>query len=134
MNTITVSHRGRLVALAAPHRFWLAGDIEALPDGHPRKRFVAFMVLYARDVLTGEITGPYRDEDAERFAYLALLDPSVAAQHAHSNDAQLADLLGLPIDEVHMLLPKALEHHRPAAMSGPRGCSPHRRRPPRCDG
>jgi hypothetical protein len=77
MNTITVSHRGRLVALAAPRRLWLAADIEALPDGHPRKRLVALMVLYARNVLTGELPGPYRDEDAERFACLALLDPSV---------------------------------------------------------
>jgi hypothetical protein len=77
MNTITVSHRGRLVALAAPRRFWLAADIEALADGHPRKRLVAFMVLYARDVLTGEIPGPYSDDDAERFACLALGDSSV---------------------------------------------------------
>jgi hypothetical protein len=82
MNTITVSHRGRLVALAAPRRFWLAADIEALPDSHPRKRLVALMVLYARDVLTGELPSPYRDEDAERFAYLALLDPSVATPRA----------------------------------------------------
>jgi hypothetical protein len=77
MNTITVSHRGRLVALAAPRRFWLAADIEALPDGHPRKRFVAFMVLYARDVLTGQLPGPYNDADAERFARLALMERQV---------------------------------------------------------
>src|SRR4051794_7730939 len=70
MNTVTVSHRGRVVALAAPHRFWLAADIEMLPDGHRQKRFVAYMVLYARDVLIGELPGPYSDEDAERFAQL----------------------------------------------------------------
>jgi hypothetical protein len=79
MNTISVSHHDRLVALAAPHRFWLAAHIEALPDGHPRKRLVAYMVLYARDVLIGELPGPYNDDDAERFARLALADRPLQA-------------------------------------------------------
>jgi hypothetical protein len=30
------------------------------------------MALYARDVLTGELSGPYNDVDADRFARLAL--------------------------------------------------------------
>ena len=72
MDTITLTHRDRPVALAAPTRFWLAAHIEALPAGHPRKRHVAFMALYARDVLTGAMPGPYSDDDAERFARLAL--------------------------------------------------------------
>jgi hypothetical protein len=59
------------------HRFWLAAHIEALPAGHPRKRHVCFMALYARDILIGELPGPYTDTDAERFARLALRDPDV---------------------------------------------------------
>jgi len=72
MDTITLTHQDRPAALAAPRRFWLAAHIEALPAGHPRKTHVCFMALYARQILTGEMRGPYRDKDAERFARLAL--------------------------------------------------------------
>lgn len=46
-----LSYWGQTVALAARARFWLA----ALPAGHPDKRHVAFMALYARDFLTGDM-------------------------------------------------------------------------------
>jgi len=72
MDTITLTHQDRPVALAAPTRFWLAAHIEALPAGHPRKTHVCFMALYAREVLTRAMPGPYTDKDAERFARLAL--------------------------------------------------------------
>ena len=72
MDTITLTHQDRPAALAAPTRFWLAAHIEALPAGHPHKIHVCFMALYAREILTGEMPGPYHDEDAERFARLAL--------------------------------------------------------------
>ena len=76
MDTITLTHQDRPAALAAPTRFWLAAHIEALPAGHPHKMHVCFMALYAREILTGEMPGPYRDEDAERFARLALCTAS----------------------------------------------------------
>lgn len=72
MDTITLSYQGQTVALAARARFWLAAHIEALPAGHPDKRHVCFMALYARDVLIGDLAGPYNDDDADRFARLAL--------------------------------------------------------------
>jgi DNA-directed RNA polymerase specialized sigma24 family protein len=71
VDTITLTYRGQTVALAAPARFWLAAHIEALAPGHPDKRHVCLMALYARDVLTGDMPGPYRDDDADRFARLA---------------------------------------------------------------
>jgi hypothetical protein len=80
MDTITLSYQGQTVALAARARFWLAAHIEALPAGHPDKRHVCFMALYARDVLTGDLPGPYNDHDADRFARLALqTDASTAS-------------------------------------------------------
>jgi hypothetical protein len=70
MDTITLTHHGRTVALAARARFWLAAEIEALPDNDPRKRHVCFMAIYARDILSGEMPGPYTDTDADHFARL----------------------------------------------------------------
>src|SRR4051812_30130165 len=61
------------------------------PGRPPAKRFVAYMVLYARDVLTGELPGRYSDEDAERFAHLALADTDITAHRprpdAHAEDS-----------------------------------------------
>jgi hypothetical protein len=68
--TITITHDGRTVALAGRERFWLVAHIQALPDGHPRRRHVCFMAVYARDVLTGDMPGPYTDSDADHFARL----------------------------------------------------------------
>src|ERR671916_605488 len=108
MDTITLTHQGQAVALAAPQRLWFAAHIEALPDGHPRKRLVIFMALYAREILTGKIPGPYSDEDAERFARLALVDADVIARHPRASTAQLARLLGIPHDQLTTFLH---EHH-----------------------
>lgn len=70
MDTITISQLGATVAVAGRDRLWLAAHIEALPDGHLRKRHICFMAMYARDVLTGEMPGPYTDAKADHFARL----------------------------------------------------------------
>ncbi|MGI8730188.1 MAG: hypothetical protein ACR2LK_09405, partial [Solirubrobacteraceae bacterium] len=70
MDTITITYRGHVAALAAPTRYWLAADIQALPNGHPTKRLIAYMILYARDILTGDLPGPYSDQRARTFARL----------------------------------------------------------------
>jgi hypothetical protein len=107
MDTITITYRRRAAARAGTQRFWLATHIEALPDGDAVKQLVAFMALYARDILHGELPGPYSDDRALTFARLALVDPDTyAAHHADSDahhadsDAQLADALGLPADQI----------------------------------
>ena len=71
MDTITITRDGRTVALAGRERFWLAAHIQALPNGHPHRRHVCFMAVYARDILTGDMPGPYTDTDADHFAHLA---------------------------------------------------------------
>ena len=83
METITLSYQGQTVALAARERFWLAAHIEALPADHPDRRHVCFMALYARDVLTGQLPGPYNDDDADRFARLALQTDASTGTHDH---------------------------------------------------
>ena len=96
MDTITLTYDGQDVALAGRERFWLAAHIEALPDGHPTKRLVAFMALFVRDVLTGELRGAFSDDRARRFARLALVEPAYRARRRRS-DRELADVLGVPV-------------------------------------
>ena len=100
MDTITLTYDGQDVALAGRERFWLAAHIEALPDGHPTKRLVAFMALFARDVLTGDLPGPYSDHRARTFARLALVEPVAYQAHRRRSDHELADVLGLPVAEI----------------------------------
>jgi hypothetical protein len=100
MQTITLTYEQRTAALAAPERFWLAAHIEARPDGDPTKRLVTFMATYARDILAGELPEPYTDERARRFARLALVEPTTYHAHRRSRDAELADVLGLPLGEI----------------------------------
>ena len=100
METIAISHHDKTAALAAPDRYWLAAHIEALPDGHPTKSVVALMALYAGDVLSGALNGPYSDERALAFARLALLDADPCITDEQRNDAQLAAALNIPLCEI----------------------------------
>jgi hypothetical protein len=68
-----IRYRGRFAAIATARRSWLAPAIERLPDGHPDKRFVAFMVLYAMDVKRGDLPGPFSQVEAEAFASEVIL-------------------------------------------------------------
>ncbi len=97
---ITISYAGAVAAAAGPTRFYLAPRIAALPDGHPTKRVVAFMCAYAREILTGKLPAPYRDQDAERFARAALIDPGTFTRYPRATDEQLAGFLGVPVEQV----------------------------------
>lgn len=96
-------------ALATERRVTLVGGLQDLPDGHPTLRFVIYMALYARDVMTAELPGPYTDQDAEAFARACLIDPDQLTNHAHESDQQLAQRLGLPAEQIHL----ARSEHEP---------------------
>src|SRR3954465_5362709 len=62
-----ITYRGRVVAMAGRECFQLAPHVGERPDGDPLKSFVCFLVLYARDVLTGELPDePRRYQPARR--------------------------------------------------------------------
>ena len=137
MDTITLTYDGQHVALAGRDRFWLAAHIEALPDGHPTKRLVAFMALFARDVLTGDLPGLYSDHRARTFARLALVEPAAYQAHRRHSDRELADVLGLPVaeipavrrDQAAVRRPSAIHRRRHALERAPRARRPRRRMP-----
>lgn len=108
MSVITITHQGRVAALAVDTRLWLAAHVEALPDGHPRKRWICFMALYARDVLTGVVPGPYTDHDAERYARACLI-PRELLERPALDIPRAASVLELPEDVLRAAYD---EHHR----------------------
>jgi len=62
------------------------------------------MCAYAREVLTGQLPGPYTDHNARRFARAALVPDELAdpdrIAHTHRNQQQTARALKLPAAEL----------------------------------
>jgi hypothetical protein len=69
--TTVVRLRGEVVATAGAGRFHLGPQIEALPESDPLVRKVILMCVFALDVSSGEVEGPYTDARAEAFAKAA---------------------------------------------------------------
>ena len=98
-----ITYRRRPVAMAGPDRFYLAPHIDQLAAGDPLKRFVCFLVLYARDVQTGQLPGEprhYLPRRAERYAREALIPALEFAANADRPDPELADRFGVPIEQI----------------------------------
>jgi hypothetical protein len=58
------------------------------------------MAYYAQLVLNGEMPTPYQDEDAERFARLALIEPDRLSGSDPLADARLAAELRVPVEQL----------------------------------
>src|SRR3954462_13022838 len=98
-----ITYRGRPVAMAGRERFALAPHVAERPDGDPLKRFVCFLVLYARDVLTGELPGEprrYLPARAECYARECLLPAAAFRARAGRSDAQLARDFAVPPEQI----------------------------------
>src|SRR5689334_1510118 len=75
-SSLLVSYGNQPAALVSLRRFSFLGEVRHLPPGDPVVRVVTYVAYYAQLVLGGELSGPYRDRDAERFAGFALIDPA----------------------------------------------------------
>lgn len=95
-----VFHGGRLTAIATPTGVFLDPDVEGLPSGDADMRVIAFKCLYAREVMTGELPGPYTDRDAERFARDCLIDDKDFAARTPEPDECLATRYGVPLTQI----------------------------------
>lgn len=66
--TTMIRYRGEIVAFATARQITYAGRVADLPATDPLRRFVHAMGVYASHVATGELDGPYTDDEAELFA------------------------------------------------------------------
>ena len=94
-----ITYRGRLVALATAEWCVFCGELEARPIGHPERTFVLFMCLYAADVLTGVLPGPYTDARARRYAGAALI-PGELLERPCPDPHRTSLALGIPLGEL----------------------------------
>jgi hypothetical protein len=107
MSPQPITYRGRTVAAAARERFVLSDELEARAPDDPERTFVLFMCAYAGDVARGALPGPYRDEDARRYARACLV-PAELLERPALDVARTAAALGLPASELHAA---RAEHH-----------------------
>ncbi len=101
-----ITYRGRTVAAATRRRFFLADELEQGPVTDPDRTFVIFMCAYAADVLAGVLPGPYRDDDARRYARYCLLTPGVGEllERDHLDIPRAARALRMPADELRVAI------------------------------
>jgi hypothetical protein len=100
MTGVLVQYRGRPAALVGVRQLSFLGDVRHLPPGDPLVRFVAYMAFYAQLVLTGEMAPGYTDNEAERFARLALVPPDELAPRRRRSDAALAAHFRVPLEQI----------------------------------
>jgi hypothetical protein len=94
-----ISHRGRVVACATATRVLLAAELERRRARDPELRFVLLMCHYARDILTGVLSGPYCDDDARAYARAALI-PEDLLERSLLDPARTCYALGVPLCEL----------------------------------
>ncbi len=91
----TVRYDRRTVGIAGPGYAFLLPDMLAAPAA----RFLHAMCIYALDVESGLIDGPYRQDDAEAFARAYLIDPGMLKCR---DDTWLAGQLGVPVKQIRL--------------------------------
>lgn len=103
MNLQPITYRGRLVAAATATRFFLADELNENRADPADRRMVVFMCAYAIDIARGRLPGPYRDDDARRYARCCLLYPGTSEllERDDLDVARAAQALGMPPDELH---------------------------------
>lgn len=104
----------RYLAAAGAERFLLADELQHRPVGDPELTFVLYMTAYGRDVLRGELPGPYREDDARRYARAALI-PEELLERPQLDLAHTARALGVPARE----LAQAAREHQSRRVAAP---------------
>ncbi len=99
MSPQPITYMGRVVAAATAERSLLSDELEHRPVGDPERTFVIYMCLYARDIATGDLPGPYTDQRARRFARACLI-PAELAERPGLDTARVAAALGVPEHEL----------------------------------
>lgn len=97
---LAISYLGQPVATATRDRFFLAPTIAGLAERDPLRRLVELMVLYARDVLSGGLPGPYSTLDAELYARAVMLPAEEFLAVAGRPDEWLAEHFNAPLEQV----------------------------------
>jgi len=99
MTMQTITYRGQTVAAATVRGLFLCPRLASRPIDDPERTFVIYMGVYAADVLRGELPGPYSDEQARRYARVALI-PGELLEHDLCHLEDTARALHVSVSEL----------------------------------
>jgi hypothetical protein len=96
---------GEVVGFARPVRIGYTAALERLAREQPLRaralrRFVFAMGLYAIEVSSGRLPGPYEDARAEYFARTFLIDDEAFRRTSTRSDRELAERFGVPGEQI----------------------------------
>src|SRR3954451_2787497 len=98
---LLVRYGGEVVAVVTEHHALLAPSIAALEPDHPRRRFVAAVVLVGREMTAEPGAERYDDEQAAFYARILLLpNDEFELLAGQLTDAELAEYFNVPLDQV----------------------------------
>jgi hypothetical protein len=99
MNLQLIRYYGQIVAVAGEQRFWLSHRFARRAAVDPERAWIIYMCAYARDVLCGELPGPYTDGNARLYARAALI-PDRLIDSATVDVPGAARAFGIPAHEL----------------------------------
>jgi hypothetical protein len=109
MELISITYQGRTVAAATATRFFLADELISRPPGDPETVFCCYLCAFAREVLRGELPGPYTETRARQFARAALIPQELLERDPDQiNIRHAAQLLRMPEHELRTALTEAV--------------------------
>jgi hypothetical protein len=98
---LLVRYGGEVVAVAAEHRALLAPSIAVLEPDHPRRRFVAALVLVGRQMTAEPGAEPYDDDQAQFYARILLMrNDEFEFLAGRLGDVELAEHFNVPLEQV----------------------------------
>ncbi len=98
---LLVRYGGEVVAVVTQHHALLAPSIAALEADHPRRRFVAALILAGREMTAEPAAEPYDDDQAQFYARILLMpNDEFESLAGRLHDVELAEHFNVPLEQV----------------------------------
>lgn len=101
-----ITYVGEPAAMAGRERFWLVDELRDLDPDDPVRVWVTWLCMYAREILTGQLPGPYDPKRGDRFVRAILMPDDEFLAVAHKPEHEVAAAFNVPIEQVN---PRAAE-------------------------
>lgn len=100
VDVLLIHHQGKPAAWVANGRIELYPRIAVLEPEHPSRRWATCRAIFALEILSGRIRGPFDQARADHFARSALVPDAEFRSLAAASDAALAEHFNVLLEQV----------------------------------
>jgi hypothetical protein len=100
IDVLLVHHQGKPAAWVVNGRIELYPRIAVLEREHPARRWTTCVAIFALEILSGHIRGPFDQARADHFARSALVPDAEFQSLARATDAALAEHFNVPLEQM----------------------------------